>query len=226
MIQLLNIDTATDICSVSVSRDDQVLCYRDLNEGYSHAEKLGDLINEILEEENLNYSDLNAIAVNIGPGSYTGLRIGVSTVKGLAYAMKIPVIGINSLEALANHPHLQASTDDIIVPMIDARRMEVYTATYQNGSLIDDLRSLVLEESSLDHLGHKTIHVLGNGAAKTKELFAAKENVIIHQDLLSTSRGIVQPSVRKYKEKTFEDTAYFEPYYLKEFVAGKPKKRF
>ena len=224
MAYILSIETATTNCSVSLSKNGETLQLKeDYGNGYSHAEKLHLYIDEILKESKVEKTELKAIAVSKGPGSYTGLRIGVSAAKGLCFALDIPLISISTLESLAH----QVKTDSgLIVPMLDARRMEVYSAIFSNEfNLVREIQAQILDETSFsEELSSSKVTFIGNGVEKTKALLNS-ENAIFIEGKLPSAGEMSQLVFTKYKANNFEDVAYFEPYYLKDFVAIKPKPK-
>ena len=219
---LLNIETATKNCSVSLAKDGKTIALKELNDGgYSHAENLHKFIKLVLEESSLAMSELNAIAVSKGPGSYTGLRIGVSAAKGLCFALNIPLISINTLQALAQS--IQVS-EGYIIPLLDARRMEVYSAVYKNNSSIRGVQAEIIDTTSFsEYLNKDTVYFLGDGAEKCKELITHKNAVFIDSKFPSANEMSLL-SYEKYKKNDIEDVAYFEPFYLKDFVVTNAKK--
>ncbi len=225
MAYILSIETATTNCSVSLSKNGETLHLKeDYGNGYSHAEKLHLYIDEILKTAKLDKAQLDAIAVSKGPGSYTGLRIGVSAAKGLCFALDIPLISISTLESLAH----QVKTDSgLIVPMLDARRMEVYAAIYSSSYKEKrNIEAQVLDETSFKtELEEQKVTFIGNGVEKTKTLLNSKNAVYIEGKLPSADQ-MSALSYIKFKNSDIEDVAYFEPYYLKDFVALKPKPKF
>lgn len=225
MALILNIETATKVCSVSVGKNGQEIATIEFDsENYSHAEKLNTLIIDVLKESGVSLKDLDAIAVSKGPGSYTGLRIGTSTAKGLCYGLNIPLIAINSLTALANR---SAPFDGLLCPMFDARRMEVYAAVFYPDLTVEQATAaVVIDSKSFDELlkTHK-IQFFGPGAEKC-EATITHENAVFSNECGVSARGMISLSEEKYSRTDFEDTAYFEPYYLKDFIAGEPKKIF
>lgn len=219
---ILNIETATTNCSVSVSKDGNTIVLKeDYDKNYSHAERLHVYIDEVLKEANIESNQLDAIAVSKGPGSYTGLRIGVSAAKGLCFALNKPLISIPTLEALA---HQVVSNDGVIVAMLDARRMEVYAAIFDsNYNQIKETQAEILDESSFkEYLNKGKVYFIGNGVEKTKALIS-HPNAIFIENKLPSANEMGSLATFKYKKSDFEDVAYFEPYYLKDFVALKPK---
>ena len=222
MAYILNIETATTNCSVSLSnKGETVVLKEDYNSNYSHAERLHIYIDDVLKEANRSLNDLEAIAISKGPGSYTGLRIGVSAAKGLCFALDIPLISIPTLESLA---HQVKAEEGVIIPMLDARRMEVYSAVFDvNYNQIRDTQAQILDESSFnEYLEAGKVYFIGNGVPKTKDLIS-HTNVVFIEEKLPSANNMSQLAYQKYKKSDIEDVAYFEPYYLKDFIAIKPK---
>ena len=222
MALVLNIETATTNCSVSLSKDGETLVLKEDNSlGYSHAETLHLFIDELFKISKLKPSEIDAVAVSKGPGSYTGLRIGVSSAKGLCFALDKPLISISTLESLA---HQVKAEDGFIVPMLDARRMEVYSAIYTSKlELHRAIEAEILNEESFSTLleSHK-VYFIGNGVEKTKSLIQ-HPNAIFIDGKLPSANEMSFLSEMKHKKSDTEDVAYFEPYYLKDFVALKKK---
>ena len=224
MAFILNIETATTNCSVSLSKNGETLVLKEDNDkNYSHAERLHVYIDDVLKEANIKSNELEAISVSKGPGSYTGLRIGVSAAKGLCFALDKPLISIPTLDALA---HQVKMDDGIIVSMLDARRMEVYSAIYDsNYNQIRETQAQILDETSFnDYLEQGKVYFIGNGVEKTKTLIN-HTNAIFIEDKLPSANDMSLLADTKYKKNDTEDVAYFEPYYLKDFVALKPKSK-
>ena len=224
MAIILNIETATKNCSVSLAKNGQVLAIKELNNGnYSHAELLHQFIKDVFTEQKMNQSDVDAIAVSKGPGSYTGLRIGVSAAKGLCFALDIPLISIDTLEALSYSIKIDKG---FIVPMIDARRMEVYTSVFdKNHKTLEKTSAKIIDESSfLNYLEKDTICFLGDGALKCKETIT-HSNAFFIADKFPSSKEMASLSFLKFQQKQFEDVAYFEPFYLKNFIVIPEKKK-
>lgn len=230
MNRFLLIETATDACSVAVSCEDRILSCKTLDEPRSQASRLAPLIKECLDESGVAISDCTAIAVSKGPGSYTGLRVGVSTAKGLCFGSGIPLIGIDTLEIIAREAAAVAgiSGDSIIIPMIDARRMEVYASAYDlDFRRIAETEPVILDGNSFaGQIGsHEKIIFAGNGAMKFKECIAGKYgDKCIFIDCPPSARSMAAATAEAWKEKRLEDVAYFEPFYLKDFVAGISRK--
>lgn len=218
---ILNIETATKNCSVSLAKNGDTIALREIaEEGYSHAEKLHVFIEEIIAESKISFEDLNAIAVSQGPGSYTGLRIGVSSAKGLCYALNIPMIAIDTLQSLAAQISISKG---IIIPMIDARRMEVFSAIYDKSlNTLKPVSAEIITEESYQ-TNEEEIHFLGDGASKCKE-FLHKSNFIFYDEIIYPSaKQMSLLSFEKYKNSDTVDVAYFEPLYVKDFMITKKK---
>ena len=220
MANILCIETATTNCSVALSVNGSVLSLKEDNsKGYSHAEKLHVFIEETLKETGIDKNNLNAIAVSKGPGSYTGLRIGVSAAKGLSFALDIPLISIPTLESLM----YQAKDDrQFYIPLIDARRMEVYSAIFDNDrKWVRETKAEILNETSFsDYLEKGQVIFLGSGAEKFKNI-CKHPNANFNTDALPSAKELAQLAQSKFEQSDFEDVAYFEPFYLKDFIAGK-----
>ncbi len=226
MVNILMIETSTKKCSVAISQNGKLLdSIEEVSDKYLHSEKLHPFIDELLKRNKISPQDLSAVAVSKGPGSYTGLRIGVSASKGLAYALDIPVITLSSLEILARGVKLHES--GFIIPMIDARRMEAYTAVFdKNYLIVRDIRAEILNENSFaEFLENNKVYFVGDAVAKA-------ENVISHPQAVFTSHqfpaaaDMAEPAWKKWLNNEFENTAYFEPFYLKDFIAKKKKNIF
>ena len=220
---ILNLETATTNCSVSLARDGKILVLKENNTpNYSHAEQLHVFISECMAEAKIALSELNAVAVSKGPGSYTGLRIGVSAAKGLCFSLDVPLISIATLTSMASQVK---GGYDCIIPVLDARRMEVYAAVF-NADLkqIRDTEAKIINEHSFGaYTDNKTVHVLGSGAQKIKDVLH-RENVSFSTDCVPSSKEMAVLSHQKYLKSDFEDVAYFEPYYLKDFMLQTKKK--
>lgn len=223
MKNILCIETATTNCSVAIGRDGKLISLKEENnKQYSHAEKLHLFIAEVVEEAAIELSDLDAVAISKGPGSYTGLRIGVSAAKGLCYALEIPLISIPTLDSMASQ--VQVSKDEMVIPMLDARRMEVYSAGYDSeGNQIRETRAEILDQGSFqDYLEKQRVYFIGDGVEKFQKI-NTHPNAVFIENRVPSSKEMVAIAEEKMKEKHFEDVAYFEPFYLKDFVAGKKK---
>lgn len=220
---ILNIETATKNCSVSVAKDGQTIACNELaDEGYSHAEKLHVFIEEVIAKAGISVQDINAIAVSQGPGSYTGLRIGVSAAKGLCYALNIPLIAVDTLQTLASQAEV---SDGRIVPMLDARRMEVYSAVFNSDLSIERLiKAEVIDENSFQEYKEK-IYFVGDCADKCKPVLTAENFVFLEQVKYPSAKAMSKISFEKYQKSDTVDVAYFEPYYLKDFMITAPSKK-
>ncbi|MBP3432349.1 MAG: tRNA (adenosine(37)-N6)-threonylcarbamoyltransferase complex dimerization subunit type 1 TsaB [Alistipes sp.] len=233
MALILSIETGTDICSVALANDGELMALRESDEGRDHAKKVALFVDELLRETGVQPSDLDAIAVGKGPGSYTGLRIGVSFAKGMCYALNIPLIAIGSLDALTEvaREDFDAGILDIedeewakakLCPLVDARRMEVYAQVFDNeGKALTDVVAEVVTEESFKEWRKDKFVIFGNGAKKCTELLSDA----IFVEVAPSARGIVRLAEEAFKAEKFEDLAYFEPFYLKEFLVIPSKKK-
>jgi tRNA threonylcarbamoyladenosine biosynthesis protein TsaB len=218
---ILNIETATKNCSVSLAKNGEtVLCKEIAEQGYSHAEKLHVFIEDILKETGISVQDLKAIAVSKGPGSYTGLRIGVSTAKGLCYALGIPLISVDTLQVLAKQVAVE---NGLIVPMLDARRMEVYSAVFDaNHAKIMEVQAEVLNENSYAEMT-EAVYFIGDCQEKCKTVLVKNNFNFLSEIVFPSANEMSSLSYEKFVKDEFEDVAYFEPFYLKDFLIAKPK---
>lgn len=220
---ILNIETATKNCSVSISKDGEtILCKEIAEEGYSHAEKLHVFIEEVIAESGVSVQDLVAVAVSQGPGSYTGLRIGVSAAKGLCFALNIPLIAIDTLQTLASQAKV---TDGKIIPMLDARRMEVYSEVFTSNLEIERaIQAEVITEESFAAYTDK-IYFVGDCAEKCKPVLTKENFVFLEEIKYPSANAMSKLSYAKYQKSDTVDVAYFEPYYLKDFMMTLPSKK-
>ncbi len=220
---ILNIETSTTLCSVSLAEAGKVLYSKEVNEGFTHAENLHVFIEEVLTKAGKSVKDLNAVAVGSGPGSYTGLRIGVSAAKGLAYALNIPLIAVNTLQIMAAMAVQQNKSDVLFCPMLDARRMEVYTAIFdKNLHIVKETSAQIISEGHLDFFNQgKAICFFGDGMAKCKALLQQIPQSSFIENIVPASVALAQLSYQKNTKSQFEDVAYFEPFYLKDFLINK-----
>ncbi len=254
MSLILHIETATAVCSVALSRGEQLVCLKETAERNAHSSVLTVFINDIIQEAGVRLSDLDAVCVSKGPGSYTGLRIGVAAAKGLCYALDKPLIAVETLRAAgcglratshepratmresvitevgrptheARGPKPEARSSLLFCPMIDARRMEVYYAIYDaDGREILETRAEVITEDSFAALlKDHAIVFAGDGAAKCREVLSHQKNAVFIDDFAVSSRYMISLAIPKFANREFEDLAYFEPFYLKDFIAGKPR---
>lgn len=219
---ILSIETATKSCSVALAKNGQLVdCIEEVSEKYSHAEQLTVFIESILAKHQFKMKDLDAIAISSGPGSYTGLRIGVSTAKGLCYALDIPLISVSTLEAMAELKKTDF-TEHMLCPMIDARRMEVYCAMFSNEGQTEVQAKVIDEDSFAAELENGPVLFFGDGADKCQDTLR-HPNAQFELGVYPSARGMIALAQQKFSEKQFEDLAYYEPFYLKEFVAGVKK---
>lgn len=222
---ILCIETGTEVCSVSLSKDNQVIAIRESSEPQAHAHSLAVFIDELLASNNLTAADLSVVAVSEGPGSYTGLRIGVSTAKGICFGSKLPMIAIGSLAALVQGALGQVTDQGALYcPMIDARRMEVYTALYNaKGEKQTDVEALIIDEKSFaSELERNVIYFFGNGAGKCADVITHPNARFI--DVKASAANMVPIALNMLSAEVFVDVAYYEPFYLKDFVVTKSKK--
>lgn len=208
------------MCSVALSENATLLASKELNEGYTHAENLHMFVQNLLLETHTGANDLDAIAVSKGPGSYTGLRIGVSTAKGLAYALQIPLIAVDTLQVMAAQAIQTAPSANYLCPMLDARRMEVYTAVYDAQlNQKTDTKALIVDEHSIQHLSQfPNLYFFGDGMLKCKSVLSHLQNARFIEGIVPSAKDMVALANEKFKNNTFEDVAYFEPFYLKDFL--------
>ena len=224
---ILQIETATTACSVALAKDGEVLAFRQIDQRNIHAEVITLFVEELINGAGINYDAIDAIAVSSGPGSYTGLRIGISTAKGLCFALDKPLIAIETLEAMAygviNDANQSLAPETLLCPMIDARRMEVFTAVFNTkGERIQATSAEIIDENSFaDLLQNHKILFFGDGAEKCREALGNSPNAQFLAGFTNSATYLTQKAAEKFENKEFEDVAYFEPYYLKEFIAGK-----
>jgi len=226
-ITILHIETATDVCSVALSKGSEIIGVKEEAGGNNHAKNLLPFVDEVLQQGGCKIADLNGVAVSIGPGSYTGLRIGVSTAKGIAYTAGIPVMAISTLEGIAQGAKaLWAKSSDEqpqIIPMIDARRMEVFTSRYDfNMKPLEEVSAKIIDENTFaELLSEQKVLFCGNGMPKCRELLSTFPNACFI-DAPVSAKNMLPTALRKWQSNDFENLAYFEPFYLKEYVAAKP----
>jgi len=226
-MNLLLIETGTSVCSVALVRNGKLATIKENSDGRAHAQLLAPFIDEVFCEQRITASDLDAVAVSEGPGSYTGLRVGVSTAKGICYGARKPLIAVNSLLSLmhlAIDKKMLPTPDCLIAPMIDARRMEVYAALYDaQGVPVAPVEAKIIDETSFaDVLSVRPVLFIGDGADKCRTLL---QHPNAHfADLSASAAGMLRPALAAFEQQQFVDTAYFEPFYLKDFVVTTPKK--
>ncbi|MGB5990321.1 MAG: tRNA (adenosine(37)-N6)-threonylcarbamoyltransferase complex dimerization subunit type 1 TsaB [Marinifilaceae bacterium] len=229
MSTIINIETSTEVCSVALCKDNKVIALKENKEGLNHAKLVTIFVDAILEEAEIDIKEIDAIGISKGPGSYTGLRIGVSTAKGLCYGAQIPMIGINTLQAISVEAIKRAENidkDTWFCPMIDARRMEVFCAFFDtNNKQQEDIKAVIVDQDSFKEiLTKRKVVFFGNGAEKCKETITHK-NAIFIDNIRNSAANMAALSNEAFKNQSFEDIAYFEPFYLKDFVAIPSKKK-
>jgi tRNA threonylcarbamoyladenosine biosynthesis protein TsaB len=234
MPKFLIIETTTENCSVVLSKDSAVVAVRESTENNAHSKNVNVFIDAVCKESQFALNEMDAVVVSKGPGSYTGLRIGVSTAKGICCALNKPLIAVSSLEALAFQANKKYPSTCIFYPMIDARRMEVYSAIWKKNDIdeiaeIREVRAEIIDRNSLAEMElhsplspHKIL-LLGNGAAKFKEMFAEDEWIIFDDKIKISAKNMIELAENAFEKQNFEDIAYFTPFYLKDFIAGMPK---
>jgi len=232
MAYILHLESSTSICSVALAQDGQLIDIQESSEGQNHARLLSVFAEDLLKRNKLTANQLAAIAVSEGPGSYTGLRIGVSLAKGLCYVNQLPLIAVSPLQAMAeqviqrkNELHLELTANTILIPMIDARRMEVYTAAYNaSNTEIRSVSSEIIDENSFaEDLNEHQLLFFGNGAGKCANTIN-HPNATFLNDIQTSAQFMCSLAWKAFQNKQFVDLAYFEPFYLKDFIAGKPQK--
>lgn len=233
MALILCIETGTDICSVGIARDGELISLRESDEGRDHARQVAVFVDELLEEMGLQPDELDAIAVGKGPGSYTGLRIGVSFAKGLAYGLGKPFLAVGSLDALtevaredyeAGILDVDGWEEAVLCPMVDARRMEVYTQRFDSrGNALSEVSAEVIDAESFaaERVSERPFVIFGNGAKKCEEVLSGA----VWVPVAPSARGLVRLAEEAFTAGRFEDIAYFEPFYLKDFVVIASKKK-
>ncbi|MCW4451678.1 tRNA (adenosine(37)-N6)-threonylcarbamoyltransferase complex dimerization subunit type 1 TsaB [Kaistella sp. BT6-1-3] len=223
-MKILHIETSSKNCSVAISDVEELLCVcEEVSENYKQSESLHTFVEWALEGAEISLKDLDAVCLGMGPGSYTGLRIGSSAAKGFCYGLKIPLIAVNSLETMIE-PFLSQNFD-YIIPLLDARRMEVYTAVFDgiSGNMITETEAKILDETSFQDFKDKKVMFVGDGSTKAKEILQLPD-AEFSEMFYPSAKYLVKKAVGKFNNKEFEDVAYFEPFYLKEFQGVKKKK--
>lgn len=233
MSEILHIETSGKNCSVALSKGKNLVNTEIIREDRSHAASLTIMIDKVLKTAGKKIKDIDAVSVSAGPGSYTGLRIGVSVSKAICYASELPMIAVPTLKILlvhlfrhADRKHIMNNDRELFVPMIDARRKEVYQAIYdRNFNQIEKVSPLILDENSYsDYLNNYNMLFFGNGANKTQDIIS-HPNALFVSNIEPEAKDMIPLACEKYDKKDFEDTAYYEPFYLKEFQATKPRKK-
>lgn len=224
-MRILHIETTTEFCSAAIFDDGAEICYKVASSEWSHASSLMPLIDELFTSAGIEKSSLNAVSVSSGPGSYTGLRIGVSTAKGICYALNIPLIAVGSLHIVAEgmSSAINYNEKNIIIPMVDARRMEVFAAIYDSN--VKEIKSpfpWIIDADSFNDFENKNVFLGGNGAEKLKQIYVNSENIAFIDENFHDAKFAGKIAFEKFQNKEFVDLAYFEPDYGKNFVPGKP----
>ncbi len=228
MALILNIETSTNICSVALAKDGKLIDMEESKEDKTHANKLGVFVEKILKKNQIEIKNLDAFAISKGPGSYTGLRIGVSFVKGICYGGSKKLIAVNTLQSLCQKINKNDFDENTyFVPMIDARRMEVYTAIFnENNEFVKKVSAKIIDENSyISLLKDRKLVFFGNGAEKCKK-FISHKNAIFLKNIDASAKSMISLSESSFKNLEFVDIAYFEPFYLKDFIITKSKKKF
>lgn len=232
MAVILIIETSTEVCSVALAVDGVLIDLKESKEGQNHARLVTVFAEDLLSRNNIKPEELSAVAVSKGPGSYTGLRIGVSTAKGICFARRIPLIAIGTLEAMTQHViqnrkkyNIQENKPTLFCPMIDARRMEVFSMLYnEDGSVLKPISAEIIDETFLsEELEEKQVVFFGNGEAKCRQTLQSP-NALFISEIDASAKFMCQLAWELYNKNKFEDVAYFEPFYLKDFVATVSKK--
>lgn len=225
---ILSLETATAVSSVAIFEEGQLLAVQDVHTNKLHAKLITVLVDQILTNLDLRPKDLAGVVVSQGPGSYTGLRVGVSAAKGLAMALQIPLLSVGSLESLAfSVIDIAKAANAWICPLLDARRMEVYCAIFdEHGTAQTEVEARIIEEGAFEEiLSERKVVFLGDGAAKCKEILEKNPNAIVLEDRISSAAFSGTPAWSKFQQEDFEDLVTFEPFYLKNFVATLSKKK-
>ncbi len=223
-MKILHIETSSKNCSVAISDAEKLLCVcEEVSENYKQSESLHTFVEWALEGAEISLKDLDAVSLGMGPGSYTGLRIGASSAKGFCYGLKIPLIAVNSMETMIE-PFLDQKFD-YIIPLLDARRMEVYTAVFEgnSGKMLTETEAKILEETSFQEFADKKVIFVGDGASKAQEILQLS-NAEFNANVYPSAKYLVKKATEKFNNSEFENVAYFEPFYLKEFQGVKKKK--
>ncbi len=223
-MKILHLETSSKNCSVAISDGEELLCLcEEISENYKQSESLHTFVQWALEGAEIDLKDLDAISLGKGPGSYTGLRIGAASAKGFCFGLDLPLIAVESLETMVETSLNKGY--DYIIPLVDARRMEVYTATFDGnyGERMSETEAMILEEDSFQNFADKKVIFVGDGAKKAREILQL-ENADFDESIYPSAKYLIKKSAEKYLAKDFEDIAYFEPFYLKDFQGVKKKK--
>lgn len=222
-MKILYLETSSKNCSVAISDDEKLLCLtEEVSENYKQSESLHTFVEWALEGAGISLKDIEAISLGKGPGSYTGLRIGASSAKGFCYGLKVPLIAVNSLESMIES--FLGKNYDFVIPLVDARRMEVYTAIYdgKTGNEVTGTEAKILDETSFQEFQDKRVIFVGDGAKKAREVLQLP-NADFNEEIYPSAQFLIKKTLEKIDKKEFEDIAYFEPFYLKDFHGVKKK---
>lgn len=223
-MKILHLESSSKNCSVAISDGEKLLCLcEEVSENYKQSESLHQFVEWALEGAQIKLSDLDAVCLGKGPGSYTGLRIGAASAKGFCFGLNIPLISVPSMDSMAE-PFINGDYD-LIIPLIDARRMEVYTSVYdRSGRVILETEAMILEADSFHKYRDQKIIFIGDGVKKASEILDLK-SATFNENVYPSAQYLIKKAVEKFEKKSFEDIAYFEPFYLKDFQGIKAKKR-
>ncbi len=227
MALILQIETSTTVCSVALAENGQCIALKELDERNIHATSITNFIDDVMQQANKSYTDLSAVAVAKGPGSYTGLRIGVSTAKGLCFALDIPLISVNTLEMMVEgYLENNGVFSGYVVPMLDARRMEVFTGIWDcKMNLVENTAAVILDENYLhDLISEHKVAFIGDGAPKFS-ILVKNEHAVFPDENYNSAKYLSKSAFSRFQSSKFDDVAYFEPYYLKDFMVIQPKKK-
>lgn len=222
-MKILHLETSSKNCSVAISQGDKILCLCEkVSQDYKQSENLHTYIEWALEGAEISLKEIDAVSIGMGPGSYTGLRIGTASAKGFCFGLNVPLIAVNSLETMVE-PFLEKGYD-YIIPLVDARRMEVYTAIFEGnlGDVAEQTNAKILDENSFQELRDKKILFVGDGCAKAKDILQLPQ-AEFQENVYPSAKYLVKKAYQKFLQKDFEDIAYFEPFYLKDFHGIKKK---
>ncbi|HEU4717649.1 MAG TPA: tRNA (adenosine(37)-N6)-threonylcarbamoyltransferase complex dimerization subunit type 1 TsaB [Bacteroidia bacterium] len=224
---ILLIESSAATCSVALSARGEIVSIREIREPNKHAEVLTVFCDEVMKDAGLSFAQLDAVAVSKGPGSYTGLRIGVSAAKGICYATGKPLIAVGTLDAMAQGMKAEAKANDLLCPMIDARRMEVYCALFDaDANEISPVEPKVIDENSFaEILAGQKILFSGDANTKVKDVLGRFPNAVFTETGMHSAKHLALPAEKKFAAKDFEDLAYFEPFYLKTFHPGPQRSK-
>ena len=228
MERIILIETSTALCSVALAEEGSIVAYRESSAPKAHASLTAVFIKEMLQERGITLADCDTVCVSMGPGSYTGLRVGVSTAKGLCFGSGKPMLAVGTLDTLAAQAYDVVSSEapafKYIIPMVDARRMEVYTAVFENGRQITETAPAIIDETSFaEYLEQGSCLFIGDGAGKCADVI--KHTNAHFCQCWPKASSMLSPAISSYRAGYFKDVAYFEPFYLKEFVATVSKKK-